>query len=476
MIENTILSSLIHNEEYARKVVPFIKDEYFGDNDTKVLFQEIRKYIDVYNGLPTKEALQISIDERDDLNEERYKNISESINDMGYDNDTELDWLLDKTEKFCQDKAVYNAVRKSILVLDGKDKEYDKGAIPQLLSDALGVAFDTNIGHDFVENADERFDFYHTKEDKIPFDLDYMNKITKGGVSRKSLSIALAGTGVGKTLFMTHCAAANLMEGLNVLYITMEMAEERIAERIDANLLDLTLDDLRYLTRDVYHSRMSNIRKRTNGKLIVKEYPTASAGSNHFRFLLNELKLKKNFIPDIIYIDYLNICMSSRMKQGANVNSYTYIKAIAEELRGLAVEFNVPVFSATQTTRSGYSNSDMDLTDTSESFGLPATADFMFGLISSEELENLGQIMVKQLKNRWGDIANPKRFVVGIDRSRMKLFNVEESAQENLTNDSKPKKQREKTVMDNSAFGERYEEDSKITKFRGKKPNFEGFA
>jgi replicative DNA helicase len=476
MIENTILSSLIHNEEYARKVVPFIKDEYFGDNDTKVLFQEIRKYIDQYNGLPTKEALQISIDERDDLNEERYKNISESINDMGYDNDTELDWLLDKTEKFCQDKAVYNAVRKSILVLDGKDKEYDKGAIPQLLSDALGVAFDTNIGHDFVENADQRFDFYHTKEDKIPFDLDYMNKITKGGVSRKSLSIALAGTGVGKTLFMTHCAAANLMEGLNVLYITMEMAEERIAERIDANLLDLTLDDLRYLTRDVYHSRMSNIRKRTNGKLIVKEYPTASAGSNHFRFLLNELKLKKNFIPDIIYIDYLNICMSSRMKQGANVNSYTYIKAIAEELRGLAVEFNVPVFSATQTTRSGYSNSDMDLTDTSESFGLPATADFMFGLISSEELENLGQIMVKQLKNRWGDIANPKRFVVGIDRSRMKLFNVEESAQENLTNDSKPKKQREKTVMDNSAFGERYEEDSKITKFRGKKPNFEGFA
>jgi replicative DNA helicase len=476
MIENTILSSLIHNEEYARKVVPFIKDEYFGDNDTKVLFQEIRKYIDQYNGLPTKEALQISIDERDDLNEERYKNISESIDDMGYDNDTELDWLLDKTEKFCQDKAVYNAVRKSILVLDGKDKEYDKGAIPQLLSDALGVAFDTNIGHDFVENADQRFDFYHTKEDKIPFDLDYMNKITKGGVSRKSLSIALAGTGVGKTLFMTHCAAANLMEGLNVLYITMEMAEERIAERIDANLLDLTLDDLRYLTRDVYHSRMSNIRKRTNGKLIVKEYPTASAGSNHFRFLLNELKLKKNFIPDIIYIDYLNICMSSRMKQGANVNSYTYIKAIAEELRGLAVEFNVPVFSATQTTRSGYSNSDMDLTDTSESFGLPATADFMFGLISSEELENLGQIMVKQLKNRWGDIANPKRFVVGIDRSRMKLFNVEESAQENLTNDSKPKKQREKTVMDNSAFGERYEEDSKITKFRGKKPNFEGFA
>ena len=476
MIENTILSSLIHNEEFARKAVPFLKDEYFTDNDTRVVFQEIRSYIDKYNGLPTKEALQISIDEREDLNEERYKNISESIKDMGYEKDTDLDWLLDKTEKFCQDKAIYNAVRQSILVLDGKDDKHDKGAIPQLLSNALGVAFDTNIGHDFVENADERFDFYHTKEDKIPFDLDYMNQITKGGVSRKSLSIALAGTGVGKTLFMTHCAAANLMEGLNVLYITMEMAEERIAERIDANLLDLTLDDLRYLTREVYHSRMSNIRKRTTGKLIIKEYPTASAGSNHFRFLLNELKLKKNFIPDIIYIDYLNICMSSRMKQGANVNSYTYIKAIAEELRGLAVEFNVPVFSATQTTRSGYSNSDMDLTDTSESFGLPATADFMFGIISSEELEGLGQVMIKQLKNRWGDIANPKRFVVGIDRSRMKLYNVEESAQQNVSNgDSKPNRQ-ERSVMDNTAFGERYEEDSKITKFRGKRPNFEGFA
>jgi len=476
MIENTILSSLIHNEEYARKVVPFLKEEYFTDNDQKIIFTEIRKYIDDYNGLPTKEALQISIDEREDLNEERYKNISSEIGGMGYDDSTELDWLLDKTEKFCQDKAVYNAVRKSILVLDGKDQQLDKGSIPQLLSDALGVGFDTNIGHDFIDNADDRFTFYHTKEDKVPFDLDYMNQITKGGVSRKSLSIALAGTGVGKTLFMTHCAAANLMEGLNVLYITMEMAEERIAERIDANLLDLTLDDLRYLTRDVYHSRMSNIRKRTNGKLIIKEYPTASAGSNHFRFLLNELKLKKNFVPDIIYIDYLNICMSSRLKQGANVNSYTYIKAIAEELRGLAVEFNLPVVSATQTTRSGYSNSDMDLTDTSESFGLPATADFMFGLISSEELENIGQIMIKQLKNRWGDIANPKRFVVGIDRSRMKLFNVEQSAQDNISNgDSKPKRQT-KSVMDNTEFGERYEEDSKIAKFRGKKPRFEGFA
>lgn len=466
MIENTILTSLIFNEEYARKVVPFLKDEYFTDSDHKLIYQEIKTYIDKYNRLPTKEALQISIDERSDLNEERYKTVLHNINSMQYDINTELTWLLDKTEKFCQDKAIYNAVRKSILVLDGKDKELDKGSIPQLLADALGVGFDSNIGHDFVENADDRFTFYHTKEDKIAFDLDYLNKITKGGVSRKSLSVILAGTGVGKTLFMTHCAAANLMNGKNVLYITMEMAEERIAERIDANLLDITLDDLRYLTREVYHSRMSSIRKRTNGKLIIKEYPTASAGSNHFRFLLNELKLKKNFIPDIIYIDYLNICMSSRLRQNANVNSYTYIKAIAEELRGLAVEFNLPIVSATQTTRSGYSNSDMEITDTSESFGLPATADFMIGVISSEELENIGQIMVKQLKNRWGDVNQPKRFVVGIDRSRMKLYDVEQSAQKNVANEP---------VMDSTNFGERLD-DEKVTRFKKRKPSFEGFA
>lgn len=477
MIENTILSALVHNEEYARKVLPFLKEEYFQTKEDLVIFEEINNYVQKYNGLPTKEALHISVDDREDLNEEQYKNINTVIDDMSYDGSTELEWIVDKTEKFCQDKAIYNAVRKSILVLDGKDRELDKGSIPQLLADALGVGFDTNIGHDFVENADERFDFYHTKEDKVPFDLEYMNKITKGGVSRKSLSIALAGTGVGKTLFMTHCAAANLMEGLNVLYITMEMAEERIAERIDANLLDLTLDDLRYLTRDVYHSRMSSVKKRTTGKLIVKEYPTASAGANHFRFLLNELKLKKNFVPDIIYIDYLNICTSSRLKQGANVNSYTYIKAIAEELRGLAVEFNVPVFSATQTTRTGYASSDLGLEDTSESFGLPATADFMFGLISSEELEDLSQLMVKQLKNRWGDPNSPRRFVIGVDRSRMKLYDAEESAQQDLVkDDSNKKKKPEKTLMDNTDFGQRMENDDKITKFRGKKPKFEGFA
>lgn len=477
MIEDTILSGLLHNEEYARKVLPFLKNEYFHDKERLVIFEELYQYVQKYNGLPTKEALHISVGEREDLNEDQYKNVDRFIDSMNYDGSTELEWLVDKTEKFCQDKAIYNAVRKSILVLDGKDRQLDKGSIPQLLADALGVGFDTNIGHDFIENADERFDFYHTKEDKIPFDLEYMNKITKGGVSRKSLVVYLASTGVGKTMVMCHNAANNLIDGRNVLYITMEMAEERIAERIDANLLDLTLDDLRYLPREVYHARMSSVKKRTTGKLIVKEYPTASAGANHFRFLLNELKLKKNFVPDIIYIDYLNICSSSRLKQGANVNSYTYIKAIAEELRGLAVEFNVPIITATQSNRDGANNSDIDLTNTSESFGLPATADAMFALISSEELEELGQLMVKQLKNRWGDINNPRRFVVGMDRSRMKLYDVEESAQEDLVKDTTQKKKRsERTLMDNTEFGERMENDDNITKFRGKKPKFEGFA
>jgi replicative DNA helicase len=473
MIENTILSGLVFNEDYTRKVLPFIKDEYFNDQEEKLVFNTISNYIEQYNGLPTKEALRIAIDEREDLNEERFRKVDELISGLDYDDKTDIDWLVDKTEKFCQDRAIYNAVRQSILVLDGKDKNRDKGAIPDMLSEALGVCFDDSVGHDFVEDANERFDFYHAKEEKVSFDLEYFNKITKGGLSRKSLSIALAGTGVGKTLFMTHSAAANLMDGRNVLYITMEMAEERIAERIDANLLDLTLDDLRYLTRDVYHGKMSSVRKRTTGKLIIKEYPTASANSNHFRFLLNELKLKKNFVPDIIYIDYLNICASSRMKMGASVNSYTYIKAIAEELRGLAVEYNVPVLSATQTTRSGYSNSDVGLEDTSESFGLPATADFMFALIKSEELEELGQIMVKQLKNRWGDVNAPTRFIVGIDRARMKLFDAEDDAQKNLhsggSSNTSPA-----SIMDKSAFGERLENDEKITSFRKRKPKFEG--
>lgn len=473
MIENTILSGLVFNEDFARKALPFLKDEYFDQQSEVTVFKEIVSYVDKYNGLPTKEALRISIEEKENLNEEQYKQVVQIIDGLVYDEKTDVDWLVDKTEKFCQDKAIYNAVRESILVLDGKHKQLDKGSIPELLSKALGVSFDSSIGHDFIENSDARYDFYHTKEDKVAFDLELFNKITKGGLSRKSLSVALAGTGVGKTLFMTHCAAANLMAGLNVLYITMEMAEERIAERIDANLLDLTIDELREVPKNVYVKRIDRVKAKTTGKLIVKEYPTASAGSAHFRHLLNELRLKKNFTPDIVYIDYLNICTSSRMKMGSNVNSYTLIKAIAEELRGLAVEFNVPIMSATQTTRSGYSNSDMGLEDTSESFGLPATADFMFGLISTEELESLGQLMVKQLKNRWGDTNYLKRFVVGIDRSKMRLFDAEENAQDLM--DDTP-------TMDRSSVGQRIsserEDKGEVLSFRQRsqsKPKFEGF-
>ena len=468
MIETTILSGLIHNEDYARKVLPFVKSEYFHDKNEQVVYKAIIDYVEKYNGLPTKEALNISIGELKDLNQQQYSEVGKLIGSLHYDEKTDVTWLVDKTEKFCQDKAVYNAVRKSILILDGHEQNMDKGSIPELLSNALGVSFDTHIGHDFIENSYERYEFYRTKEDKIPFDIDLLNDITKGGVSKKALIIALAGTGVGKSLFMCHCAASNLMAGLNVLYITMEMAEERIAERIDANLLDLTIDELRDIPKDVYVKRIGRVKSKTNGKLIVKEYPTASAGSAHFRHLINELKLKRNFKPDVIYIDYLNICMSSRLRHGSNVNSYTYIKAIAEELRGLAVEFNVPVISATQTTRSGYGNSDMDLTDTSESFGLPATADFMFGLISTEELEQLGQIMIKQLKNRWGDINRHKRFVVGIDRSKMRLFNVENSAQDLM--DDKP-------IMDNRGYDD-VATEANVTRFdtTKKKPNFKGFT
>jgi replicative DNA helicase len=470
MIEKTILSGLMYNETYIRKVIPFLKDEYFDNLDDKLLFQNIKTYVDKYNGLPTKEALRIAVEENEKLNEDRYKSINAVIDTLEYDVNTDIDWIVEKTEKFCQDKALYNAVRESILVLDSKNSELDRGSIPELLTKALGVSFDSNIGHDFLEDADSRFDFYHLKEEKISFDLDMFNKITKGGLSKKSLSIALAGTGVGKSLFMCHCAAANLMSGLNVLYITMEMAEERIAERIDANLLDFTLDELRDVPKNVYQKRLARVKAKTHGKLIVKEYPTASAGSGHFRHLMSELRLKKNFKADVVYIDYLNICMSSRLKVGSNVNSYTYIKAIAEELRGLAVEFNVPIMSATQTTRSGFGNSDVGLEDTSESFGLPATADFMFALISSEELEQLGQILVKQLKNRWGPIDQYKRFMVGIDRSKMKLYDAEISAQEGMVDD--------RSVMDNTNFGKRQEEDDNVSLFRprGKKPNFEGFS
>lgn len=473
MIESTILTNLIHNEDYLRKVLPFLKDDYFTDLSERTVFSEIASYVDKYNGIPTREALRVAMSEKETLNEEQYKQVNSVIDSLELKEQVSVDWLVDKTEKFCQDKALYNAVRESILVLDGKHKDLDKGAIPELLSKALGVSFDGSIGHDFIADAADRFKFYHTKEDKVPFDLELFNEITKGGLSRKSLSIALAGTGVGKTLFMTHCAAANLMAGQNVLYITMEMAEERIAERIDANLLDLTIDQLREVPKDTYAKRLKRVKDKTTGKLIVKEYPTASAGSSHFRHLLNELRLKKNFTPDIIYIDYLNICSSSRMRMGNSVNSYMLIKAIAEELRGLAVEFNVPIMSATQTTRSGYASSDLELEDTSESFGLPATADFMFGLISTEELESIGQLMVKQLKNRWGDTNHKKRFVVGIDRSKMRLFDAEESAQ-TLMNDTGP-------VADKGAVGQRIASERKdgggVVSFkkRNDKPKFEGF-
>jgi len=381
-------------------------------------------------------VLQIELKNREGLSENTYKEAKRIIEDLQIDN-TEMQWLLDSTEKFCQEKAIYNAIMASIKILDDKSGAASTGSIPNLLSDALGVSFDISIGHDYFLNSDDRFDFYHRKEEHIPFDLEFFNKITKGGLVRKTLNIALAGTGVGKSLFMCHCASYNLTQGKNVLYITMEMSEEKIAERIDANLLNVTTDELTVLPKEAYDKKINRVKEKTVGKLVIKEYPTASAGSAHFRHLINELRIKRNFTPDIIYIDYLNICCSSRIRAGANVNSYQYVKAIAEELRGLAVEFNVPVVSATQTTRSGYGNSDVELTDTSESFGLPATADLMFALISSEELEDLNQIMVKQLKNRYNDPTLYKRFVVGIDRAKMRLYNVEESAQDNIMPDEK---------------------------------------
>jgi replicative DNA helicase len=428
MIEQSILSHLLFNEAFARKVIPFLKAEYFQNQHDKVVYGLINEYVEKYNNTPTKEVLYIELKNKDGLSETTFKDSKRLIEDLTVDN-TDIKWLVDSTEKFCQEKAVYNAIMASIKILDDKTGATSTGSIPNLLSDALGVSFDVSIGHDYFANADDRFDFYHRKEEHIPFDLEFFNTITKGGLVRKTLNIALAGTGVGKSLFMCHCASNNLTQGKNVLYITLEMSEEKIAERIDANLLNVTVDELSVLPKDVYDKKINRIKEKTVGKLVIKEYPTASAGSGHFRHLINELRIKRNFIPDIIYIDYLNICSSSRIKSGANVNSYTYIKAIAEELRGLGVEFNVPVFSATQTTRGGYGNSDVELTDTAESFGLPATADLMFALINTAELEPLGQLMVKQLKNRYNDPTIHKRFVIGVDRAKMRLFDVEESAQ-----------------------------------------------
>ena len=435
-LEQTILRNLIQNEDYLRKALPFLKDEYFTDRSEKVIYDEILSFTNAYNSTPSVEAIALAIKERRNLTNEEVEKCETYLQEIEQSSKTEQktdnSWLIDKTEKFCQEKAIYNAVLNSISILDGKDKTNDKGAIPKILSDALAVSFDNSVGHDYLEDSDGRYEFYHRTEERIPFDLDYFNKITKGGLPKKTLNIALAGTGVGKSLFMCHVAAGAMSQGKNVLYITMEMAEEKIAERIDANLLNVSIDDLMQLPKDLYDKKVKRVKEMTTGKLIIKEYPTASASATHFRTLLNELNLKKSFVPDIIFIDYLNICCSSRIKAGANINSYTYVKSIAEELRGLAVEFGVPIVSATQTTRSGFTSSDPGLEDTSESFGLPATADLMFALISSEELEALGQIMVKQLKNRYSDPSKFKRFVLGVDRSKMKLYDVEQDAQSGL--------------------------------------------
>lgn len=439
-IERTTLSQLVYNEEYARKVLPHMKADYFSDRTEKIVYQEIQKFVERYNALPTKETLEIEIDTRRDLNEDDVKRVLLVVKDLDPDKDVNFEWLVETTEKFCKDKAVYNAIVEGISIIDGKDKDRSADAIPTILTDALAVGFDNRVGHDYLQDAEERFDYYHTIEEKIPFDLEFFNKITKGGLPPKTLNIALAGTGVGKSLFMCHVAANCMTQGKNVLYITLEMAEERIAERIDANLMNISMEDLHDLPKTMFDSKIGRIMKNTTGQLIVKEYPTAAAHTNHFRGLLKELAVKKSFKPDIIFIDYLNICASSRLKGAANVNSYTYIKSIAEELRGLAVETNVPIMSATQTTRSGFSNSDVGLEDTSESFGLPATADLMFALISNEELDALNQIAVKQLKNRYNDPTANKRFVIGIDRAKMRLYDVKLTEQEgildaNLTGD-----------------------------------------
>jgi len=428
-IDETILSHLITNESYGRKVLPFLKDEYFQDRSDKVLFNLTKTYITDYNAFPTKEALFIELSDIQDLNDDTFKTVKGKIADVASDPKTDIQWLLDQTEKFCQEKAIYNGIYNSIKILDDKEGKLDKGSIPKLLQDALAVSFDTNIGHDFLEDWDARYEMYHRVENKIAFDIEYFNQITGGGFSRKTLNVLLGGTGVGKTLAMCHMAAANLVLGQNVLYITLEMAEERIAERIDANLLDVKLADLVTLPKDTYSKMVGRVKNKTTGKLIIKEYPTATAGAGHFRFLLNELRLKKEFVPDIIYIDYLNLCISSRVKFSGSVSSFSYVKAIAEELRGLAGEYNVPVVSASQLNRAGYGDSDADITHTSESFGLPMTVDFMVVLIATEELDALNQYMVKQLKNRYKDMSHTRRFVIGVDRDKMRLYDVEPDAQ-----------------------------------------------
>jgi archaellum biogenesis ATPase FlaH len=437
-IELTILRNFFYNEEFTRKALPFVKPDYFTNRIEKLLYEEVDKFVQQYKNLPTKETILIEFGRRKDLNDEEVKLIKELVTSFN-DEKSDLQWLLDTTEKFCKDRAVHNAVLSGIKILDGKDREKQPEAIPSILSEALAVSFDNHIGHDYIGDAESRFDWYHTKEKRYPFDLNFFNKITKGGVPSKTLNIALAGTGVGKSLFMCHVASNFLTQGQNVLYVTLEMAEERIAERIDANLMDVTMDDLHDMPKQLYDDKMAKLRSKTTGQLIIKEYPTASAHAGHFRALINELSLKKSFKPDVLFIDYLNICASSRFK-GGNISSYFYVKAIAEELRGLAVEFNLPIFSATQTTRTGFVSTDIGLEDTSESFGLPATADFMFALMSNEELESLGQMKVKQLKNRYNDPSMNRAFIVGVDRAKMRLYDVENSAQNIVdSNQSKEK-------------------------------------
>ena len=459
-LETTILKNLIYNEEYTRKVLPFLSVNYFQEREDKILYEKIDEYINQYNTLPTKEALAIELD-KSSIKDEEFQNSLKLLESITNENDeANISWLLDSTEKFCQDKAIYNAVVESISILDekGGDKR-DKGSIPDILSGALSVSFDPHVGHDYFLDAEERYEFYHRIEEKIPWDLEFFNRITKGGLSNKTLNIALAGTGVGKSLFMCHVAASCLSQNYNVLYITLEMAEEKIAERVDANLLNISIDDLQKIPKDLYDKKINKLKQTIKGKLIVKEYPTAAANANHFRALLNELNLKRSFVPNIILIDYINICTSSRIKQGANVNSYTYIKSIAEELRGLAVENAIPILSATQTTRSGFTNTDIGLEDTSESFGLPATADFMFAIISTEQMEELNQIMIKQLKNRYSDPTSNRKFVIGIDRSKMKLYDVEQFAQNELVDTG----QDDEPAFDKATAGGKY----KNLKFEG---------
>ena len=449
-IEQTILKNLIQNDEFIRKTLPFIKEEFFQERQEQFLFREIKEYFMKYSASPTSEALLITIDEKDNIDSQLMGDISNLLKVVGDDTEkTPYDWLLDTSEEWCKDRAIYNGVMDSIEII--RDESRSKGDIPEILKDALSTSFDSNIGHDFLEDYESRFDFYHTEEEKIPFDLEMMNKITKGGLPNKSLNICMAGTGVGKSLFMCHMASSCLLQGKNVLYVTMEMAEEKIAERIDANLLDISLNDLQDLPKEMYDRKIKRVRDKTKGKLIIKEYPTASAHVGHLRHLLQELSLKKDFVPDMVFIDYLNICASSRVRPGGQVNTYSYVKSIAEEMRGLAVEFDVPIMSATQTNRTGFVSTDIGLEDTSESFGLPATADFMFAVMSTEELQELDQIMIKQLKNRYNDPTYNRRFVLGVDRAKMRLYDCEQSAQDELI-DTGP-------VMDNSETGARMQSE-----------------